>query len=130
MERKNNWIQYRTGVISCNTSSNVVTGISTLFTTEISIGDELAIQSSPQNPIGIVQSIIDDNTLILTANAAVNAVNVSYGKKKVPDINDIVNIGNTVLNTANVNVIVDIDAEAHQVNFNCNGSFKFFNPPR
>lgn len=114
---RKSWIQYRTGVITCNTSSNVVTGVSTLFTSEISVGDEIALQSAPQDPIGVVQTVVNDNTLILTTNAAVNATNASFGKKKVPELNDIVNIGNNILNTANVAVTLDVDAEIHQLNF-------------
>ncbi len=114
---KSNWIKYRTGVISCNTSSNIVTGISTKFVSELNVGDQLTYQSNPQFVIGEVQSIIDDNTMLLTTNAATNLTNVSYGIKKLPEINDIVNIGNPLVNTANVDLILDIDAEIHQLNF-------------
>ncbi|MCX7862255.1 MAG: T9SS type A sorting domain-containing protein [Bacteroidales bacterium] len=118
---RKNWIQYRTGVISCSTTSNIVTGISTLFTSELSVGDEIALQSSPQDPIGVVQSIVNNNTLILTTNAAASVTNASYGKKKIPELNDIVNIGNNLLSSANVTVTLDVDAEIHQLNFTAMG---------
>ena len=113
----NNWIQIRSGVISCNTSSNIVTGIGTLFTQELNAGDNLTLQSDPNIIIGTVQSILDDNTLLLTANATVSVSNASFGRKKLPDINDIVNIGFMPLNTDNVEVILDIDASIHQLRF-------------
>ncbi|MCX7954660.1 MAG: hypothetical protein N3A01_05670, partial [Bacteroidales bacterium] len=112
-----NWIQIRTGTISASTSSNIVTGTSTLFTTELNVGDKIALQSNPTTYLGIVASIVNDNTLILTTNALQNATNASYGRKKLPEINDIVNIGFMPLSSANVNVVLDIDANIHMLQF-------------
>jgi len=114
---EDNWIQIRSGVISCNTSSNIVTGVNTLFTQELNVGDKIALQSNPSAIVGIVQNIIDDVTLELQTNSTQNAVNASFGRKKLPDIDDIVNIGFMPISSANVNVNLDIDAQIHQLRY-------------
>jgi hypothetical protein len=58
-----------TGTVTCATNSNVVTGSGTSFTTELNIG--AWIGNTAGNTAGIVQSIANNTSLTLTANAAV-----------------------------------------------------------
>jgi hypothetical protein len=48
------WIQHRTGTITANTGSPIVTGTGTAFDTELSSGDILVLESSPGTVIGTV----------------------------------------------------------------------------
>ena len=58
-----------TGTVTCATNSNVVTGSGTSFTTQLNIGAWIGNTSG--NTVGIVQSIANNTSLVLTANAAV-----------------------------------------------------------
>lgn len=58
-----------TGTVTCATNSNVVTGSSTTFTTQLTVGSWIGNTSG--NTVGIVASIANNTSLTLTANAAV-----------------------------------------------------------
>lgn len=58
-----------TGTVTCATNSNVVTGSSTTFTTQLTVGSWIGNTSG--NTVGIVASIANNESLTLTANAAV-----------------------------------------------------------
>ena len=58
-----------TGTVTCNTSSNAVTGSGTSFTTQLNVGAWLG--NTAGNTVGIIDSIADNTHLTLTANAAV-----------------------------------------------------------
>lgn len=58
-----------TGTVTCATTSNVVTGSSTTFLTQLNIG--AWIGNTTGNSVGIVQAIANNTSLTLTANAAV-----------------------------------------------------------
>lgn len=58
-----------TGTVTCVTNSNVVTGSGTSFTTQLNIGAWIGNTSG--NAVGIVQSIANNTSLVLAANAAV-----------------------------------------------------------
>lgn len=58
-----------TGTVTCATNSNVITGSGTSFTTQLSIG--AWIGNTAGSTVGIVQSIANNTSLVLAANAAV-----------------------------------------------------------
>lgn len=58
-----------TGTVTCATNSDVVTGSSTAFTTQLTVGSWIGNTSG--NTVGIVASIANNESLTLTANAAV-----------------------------------------------------------
>ncbi|MFH1320318.1 MAG: T9SS type A sorting domain-containing protein [Bacteroidota bacterium] len=105
------WIQYRTGTASFTNGLTAVTGGgTTLFTTELVVGDVLMLQASPNVVRGTIASITDDDNLTLTAPASATIAG-GYGRQNVPSVTDIItNIGNPNLLTAAVDVILDVDA--------------------
>ena len=70
-----------TGTLSYNPSSSTITGTSTIFTQQISIGDK--IYDPLYTLIGTVSSISSDSSLTLISNAAISPTNGSsfYYKK-------------------------------------------------
>ena len=58
-----------TGTVTCATNSNVVTGSGTSFLSQLNIG--AWIGNTAGSTVGIVQSIANNTSLTLTANAAV-----------------------------------------------------------
>jgi len=72
----------RTGTITTSTSSTTVTGSGTLFLSELEVGS--IIQRTNGNVLGTVASIIDNVTLMLTANAAQSRTNDAYQAQVVP----------------------------------------------
>lgn len=58
-----------TGTITCATNSAIVTGVGTTFTSELNIG--AWIGNTAGNTVGIVDSIANNTSLTLTANASV-----------------------------------------------------------
>lgn len=58
-----------TGTVTCATNSDTVTGVGTKFTEELNIGAWIGNTSG--NTVGIVDSIANNTSLTLTANAAV-----------------------------------------------------------
>ncbi len=77
------WIYYCTGTASFTSGSTTVTGSGTFFTTELSNGSILLLQSSSGTVRGTVSSITNNTTLILTSVATATASG-SYGKEKAP----------------------------------------------
>jgi hypothetical protein len=67
-----------TGTVTCATNSPIVTGSGTSFTTELSIGSWIGNTSG--NSVGVIQSIANNTSFTLTANAAVaiDAANARY----------------------------------------------------
>ncbi len=113
------WIQNRTGAVQFTAGSATVTGVGTLFTTELVAGDVLMLQTSPGTVRGTVQTIIDDETLTLTA-AATATVNGGYGRQYVPNtINDQVVIGNSNISPdAATTIILDMNATVNSLDIN------------
>ncbi|KAF2339128.1 GEVED domain-containing protein [Flavobacterium tistrianum] len=66
----------RTGTITSSTTSNTVTGVSTLFLTQLSIGSVITTQGGAA--IGTVASIASNTSLTLTANASSNNTTQTY----------------------------------------------------
>ncbi|MCX6182993.1 MAG: T9SS type A sorting domain-containing protein [Bacteroidetes bacterium] len=77
------WIYYCTGTASFTNGSTTVTGSGTFFSTEVSIGSVLLLQSSSGTVRGTVLSITNNTTLILSSAATATASG-SYGKEKAP----------------------------------------------
>ena len=73
-----------TGNITCNTSSATVTGVATLFTTQLNVG--AWIGNTTGNSAGIVKAIANNTSLTLTANASVAIANTTarYSPYGVP----------------------------------------------
>lgn len=111
------WIQLRTGSVTFTSGSSTVTGVGTLFTTELIVGDVLLLQASPTIVRGTVQSITNNTTLVLTANAGATASG-AYGRNYVPNsISDVVTIGNS--NNAGASTItLDMNASVNTLNLN------------
>ena len=92
-----------TGTVTCATNSNVVTGSGTSFLSQLNIG--AWIGNTAGSTVGIVQSIANNTSLTLTANAAVaisgataryNPYGVAY---TVANANSTIVPANTVLNS-------------------------------
>ena len=65
-----------TGSITSGTGTTAVTGVSTLFTTEVEAGDVL--YDGSDNLIGTVESVTDDTNIVLTANAAIAVSSAAF----------------------------------------------------
>lgn len=117
------WIQNRTGTVTFTAGSAAVTGIGTLFTTELVVGDVLMLQTSPGTVRGTVQSITDDENLVLTANASATASG-GYGRQYVPNtINDAVTIGNSnITPDAATTITLDMNATVNSLDINTTAS--------
>lgn len=77
----------KVGVITTSTASNVITGINTSFTTDVSIGDLIKIYSDSTQltfQIGRVTSIANTTSLTIDNNAAFTTVIGSYDKVTLP----------------------------------------------
>ena len=90
------WIQNRTGTVTFTNLSKNVTGVGTLFTSELTMGDSVILQTSPGIVRGVVASITSDTQLVLQANATAT-ISGAYGRQQVPGASDDVVIGNTNL---------------------------------
>jgi|GEM_PF-1460677 len=66
----------RTGTITTSTVSTTVTGVGTLFLTQISVGN--IIKTTGNVVIGTVASITNNTTLVLTGNAASNNAGINF----------------------------------------------------
>jgi hypothetical protein len=64
-----------TGNITCNTSSATVTGVATLFTTQLNVGTWIG--NTTGSAVGIVKAIANNTSLTLTANASVAIANTT-----------------------------------------------------
>jgi hypothetical protein len=64
-----------TGNITCNTSSATVTGVATLFTTQLNVG--AWIGNTTGSNVGIIKAIANNTSLTLTANASVAIANTT-----------------------------------------------------
>ena len=114
-----NWIKARSGKISTDGVTTTVTGDgTTLFTTELSLGDVLILSTSPTTIIGTINTITNNNILDLNAPAALYA-NVDFGKQTIPNnANDIVYIGNPLIAVANTDVTLDMNPSIFRLIFN------------
>lgn len=92
-----------TGTVTCATNSNVVTGSGTAFLSQLNIG--AWIGNTAGSTVGIVQSIANNTSLTLTANAAVaiSGATARYNPYGVPytvaDANSTIIPANTVENS-------------------------------
>jgi hypothetical protein len=113
------WIQLRTGAVQFTAGSTSVTGAGTLFTTELTVGDVLLLQTSPGTVRGTVASIIDNEHLTLTAPAAATAAG-GYGRQRVPNaITDAVIIGNSnIIPDAATTILLDMNATVNSLDIN------------
>lgn len=111
-----NWIRYRTGTISCTLGNPVVTGVGTIFTSQIIPGDVLILQNNPSSIIGTVLSVDSDGQITLTAGATITS-SFSFGIQAIPTPTDEVNIGNPYIAGANVDVTLDISASIFKLVF-------------
>ena len=114
-----------TGTVTTLTNSKTVTGVSTTFLSELNVG--WWVGNSTGTTVGVVQSIANNTSLTLTANAEIaltgDSITISpYGVPYVDDVLDPSNCprasgivpSNTVLNDVYVgqgNVITYVSAE-------------------
>ena len=116
-----NWIQNRTGTVTFLNGSKNVTGVSTLFLSELSVGDVLMLQATPGTVRGTVASITSNTQLTLVANASANASG-AYGRQQVPGASDDVVIGNTNLTSPAVTITLDVaSATVNSLTFTATG---------
>lgn len=93
-----------TGTITTATNSTTVTGVSTLFTSQVAAGDKL--YSGGSTLIGTVSSITNATTIVLTASAAVALTGQAYNIYKASQTATTdVNSGNPVTSITQSNVI-------------------------
>ena len=71
-----------TGTITSLTSSTAITGVGTLFLTDLAIGSRL--NNSAGVMIGTVASIASNTSLTLTGNAQITVTNASYNTNSIP----------------------------------------------
>jgi hypothetical protein len=95
-----------TGTVTCTTNSNVVTGSGTSFTTQLNIGAWIGNTSG--NTVGIIQSIANNTSLVLTANAAVAISGATARYNPYGVAYTIVNANSTIIpaNTIKNSIIV------------------------
>lgn len=67
----------RIGTLSCNTSTNIITGTGTEFLTDYRVGDRIGTGSYPNGStlLGIVSQIVSDTQIILQSNSLSNISN-------------------------------------------------------
>lgn len=115
------WIQNRTGSIQFTNLSPTVTGIGTLFLSELQNGDTLVLQTSCDIVRGIVSSRLNDTQLTLTANATATIAG-GYGNLIVPNNNtQIVTIGNSGISldiNGTTTVTLNQNATVNSINLN------------
>lgn len=94
------------GNITCATNTRTVTGVATLFLTELGIG--YWIGNTAGNSVGIVKSIANNTSLTLVANAAVAIANTTsrYSPYGVPYTVATANSEVIPANTVNNSIIV------------------------
>lgn len=89
-----------TGTVTCATNSNTITGSGTSFTTQLNVGAWIGNTSG--NTVGIVDSIANNTSLTLTANAsvAISGATARYNPYGVPytvaDANSTIIPANTI----------------------------------
>ncbi len=88
------WARSRTGTITTLSSSKSVTGSSTLFTTELAVGD--VIMQADGTFIGTVAIITDNTHLTLSGDAASSSSNIAYTDQAVPTSTDAVTISGAI----------------------------------
>ncbi len=104
--------QSKTGTITSSTVSTTVTGVGTLFTTELAVGRQ--IWNGPGTTlIGMISAIGSNTSLTLTANAAVNIGGAAYtqglsGGNHTITVTQTDVAGNTGVASASLAVTVDI----------------------
>jgi hypothetical protein len=86
----------RIGVITCTTGSNVVTGIGTVFTTDLVVGSFIYNQAGTY--IGRVATIVSNTSLTLNLNAAVAVTNGYYS----------ISLAGTITSSTSTNVITGV----------------------
>lgn len=97
-----------TGTITTATNSTTVTGVSTLFTSQVAVNDKLY---SGTTLIGTVSSITNATTIVLAANAAVAVTAGAYNiYKSSQTATTDVNSGNPVTSITQSNVISILQA--------------------
>jgi hypothetical protein len=96
-----------TGNITANNQSNIVTGDSTTFTSELAPNAIIYVSNTA---IGNIVSITDNTTLILDSNSAGNIANLSFTYSNIFQINNYVAAtGNVTANTSS-NIVTGIAA--------------------
>lgn len=110
----------KTGTITANTSSNVITGVGTLFTTEVAINDD--IYDPNDYYLGKVQSISSNTSLTLYYNSMTDCTTSAYWTN-YPIVEEIVQNNNAeIVGPANSSIYSDISLPKLDVNFDNNGS--------
>lgn len=115
------------GTITASTSSQIVIGANTLFTTQVAYVGK-ALYTSGNVYIGTVQSIASDTSLILTSNAAVSntgAYKIGYSPKNLPLTNaeidtNFINLNNSKLELSD---LVSANIADRGVKRDANGDF-------
>lgn len=94
----------KTGTITATTSSTAVVGVSTLFTTELSIGQSIY---SGSTVLGRITAIASNTSLTLAANSAANATAAAYKQSNAPvvgevwkwsPVNEVIDLGGHITN--------------------------------
>ncbi|UEG50258.1 hypothetical protein LK994_02055 [Ferruginibacter lapsinanis] len=98
------WVKALTGTVTAATNSKNITGSGTSFTTQVTIGDVLALDAG--GLLGTVATITDNTHLILVANSITAATTLAYGVETVPTASDDVQIGNAALAAVTVTLNV------------------------
>lgn len=110
------WIQQRSGVITLTNGSGTITGASTSFATELSVGDKIMLLTSP-GTVYTVTAIGPGETLTVGPGVPALSTSGGFGRQYIPGINsptsdvDAVVIGNTNIADATTTITLDIDAK-------------------
>ena len=108
------WFGSLTGTINASTTSNLVTGNGTIFTTELEVG--MPIINILGTVIGTVASIQSNTQLTFTSNATANMTSASTVRyRKIPTLNDNVSI-------INHNITVDVTATCNTLRISGTGT--------
>ena len=95
-----------TGTVTCATNSNVVTGSGTAFLSQLNIG--AWVGNTGGTTVGVVQSIANNTSLVLTANAAVAISGATARYNPYGVAYTVATANSTIIpaNTVNNNIIV------------------------
>ena len=111
----------RTGTISVSNGSAAVTGIGTLFTTEISVGNIIKLTGGGTT-IGTVLSITDNTNLTLTTNVSTARSGITYSSQGVGS-GDAVIIGGSIAGIISTVTVDNAYAKCSSLIVNQSGSF-------
>ena len=118
-----------TGTIVSSTSSSIITGTSTAFTTQLVVGN--ALYSTSDVLLGVIASIESDTLLTLESNAGVTIASTSayrFAQQQMPTAGTPIQIQDTMFTPANGGFLLEtstpnVGSSRWEYTYTCNANF-------